>query len=248
MEQPRPGRTILRLVGISMSDVCSMEDAADTRFQVGVDDATPVRQMVYDKIPRLFTGLGEWVQHTNLHCWGCGFCFDGRPKFVPTYIREGDGGAMEIGVLGNMCSFACAERWIVTRVGDGRTAAEKWKLQNNLCRLHQIFTGRLPTRIIAAPCITELCSYGGDMDDATFRRTIRTLSPPDNGPLVTTVQSLVARHAVAGPQAVWHLTDRDTPVEQLSPPADNMQSDDIQPAECRAMQLDDELQAILDAM
>ena len=56
-----------------------------------------------DKIPRVFTGLEDWPHRTNLCCWVCDCTFDDRPKFVPTYGREGENGGIEFGVKGNIC-------------------------------------------------------------------------------------------------------------------------------------------------
>ena len=54
------------------------------------------------------------AKKTNLKCWMCDFIFDDPPKFIPTYIKNIADDKIEVGVLGNMCSFACTNKYIST--------------------------------------------------------------------------------------------------------------------------------------
>jgi hypothetical protein len=102
MEPAYKQPNILRLPGISLADYVPVEDIADAHFlDTGTDGFAPdpegpAPESAHppDKIPRVFTGLDDWPLRTNLRCWVCDFTFDDRPKFVPTYVREGEDGCL----------------------------------------------------------------------------------------------------------------------------------------------------------
>jgi hypothetical protein len=164
---------ILCLTAVTLKDYVPLEDVADDRFLEETDSDIIYP---YNKIPSVFTTLEKWPVNTNLHCWSCGFKFDKIPKFIPTYIRESD--TIELGVMGNMCSFSCAELWIETR---NISKEEKSKLQNNLCFLYYIFKGKHVAHIKPAPCKTNLLQYGGSWNEETFFDKIKELD--DNIPI-----------------------------------------------------------------
>jgi hypothetical protein len=171
--------SILRLTGVRLADYVSLEDFADARLRDAPEAAAPEAppEEPPDRIPETFTGLGAWPLRTNLRCWACGFTFDDRPKFVPTYVREAEGRGVEFGVRGNMCTFNCAELWIETHLGARASNEERWRAQDALCLVYFLFTGRRVARIQPAPSKTELRQYGGDWDEETFWRRLRELDP-----------------------------------------------------------------------
>ena len=174
---------MLSLPGIKFSDWVSPEVAAEDKFmQLGHDEtiAAPVEhELLLEKIPAVFVGLGEWPDRTDLRCHACTLSFADRPKFIPTYIREATGGGgpqfVEMGVQGNFCTFACAELWIETRTAAG--TEKRWRLQDYLRLAYHLFTGRHIAQIRAALPYTDLQSYGGDLDLATWLRRNRELEP-----------------------------------------------------------------------
>lgn len=163
---------ILTLTGVTIDDYIPLEDVADDKFLTDSEyeshDIIP-----HNKIPQVFTSLSKWPTNTNLCCWSCGFKFDNVPIFVPTYIRENND-IIEIGVLGNMCSFNCAEQWIEIRA---ISREERHKLQTNLCFLFYIFTGRHISYIKPSPCKTNLLQYGGNWNEETFLKHMREIDP-----------------------------------------------------------------------
>lgn len=186
MELPYQPPSILRLYGITLNDYVPVEDVADERLLTsaiagapGLDpeEPTPEALCPLDKIPRVFTGLDDWPQGTNLRCWQCDYTFDGRPKFVPTYVRETDSGGLEFGVQGNMCTFNCAELWI--RINYAGKDDLRWRAQDLLCLVYFLFTGRRVVRILPAPLKTEQQRYGGDLDEEAFWKKLRGLDPVD---------------------------------------------------------------------
>jgi hypothetical protein len=171
-------RSILRLTGIRLADCVDIEEVADGRLLEGTEPAEdPASYSTPDKIPSVFTGLDTWPTNTNLRCWSCGFTFDDSPKFVARYAREGDSGGIEFGVLGNMCTFNCAERWIESHLGGRASNEERWRYQDNLCLAYLMFTGRRVSRIAPAPDRTELLAYGGELDEDAFWKRQRELDP-----------------------------------------------------------------------
>lgn len=163
---------ILSLSGISLQDYIPLEDVADDRLMVD-EDVDITELYPYDKIPQIFTTVNSWPSATNLCCWSCGFKFNTVPLFIPTYIRETNDG-IEIGVKGNMCSFNCVELWIETNV---MSREERHKLQNNLCFLFYIFTGKRISHIRPSPCKTNLLQYGGSWNEETFLKQIKDINP-----------------------------------------------------------------------
>jgi hypothetical protein len=178
MEEHYKPPHILRLPDISLSDYQSVEDAADDRLLSSTMNTASLNISDLsinppDKIPRIFNGIDTWSHRTNLRCWQCDFDFDDQPKFVPTFVRESENGGIEFGVLGNFCTFNCAESWI--NINFAGNEDQRWRAQDNLCLVYFIFTGRRVHRILPAPLKTELRIYGGDLDADTFRKKLRDL-------------------------------------------------------------------------
>jgi hypothetical protein len=182
MEPPYQRPNILRLPEVTIGDYIGLEDFVDNQrlLAAGDDSRTldpedPAPEHIHppDKIPRVFTGIEDWLTNTNLRCWQCGFTFDGPPKFVPTYVRESDEGGIEFGVHGNMCTFNCAELWI--SINYAGKEDQRWRAQENLCLVYFLFTGRRIARIRPAPNKTELRQYGGELDEESFWNKMRGL-------------------------------------------------------------------------
>ena len=182
MEPPYQRPNILRLPEVTIGDYIGLEDFVDNQrlLAAGDDSRTldpeePAPEHIHppDKIPRVFTGIEDWLASTNLRCWQCGFTFDGPPKFVPTYVRESDDGGIEFGVHGNMCTFNCAELWI--SINYAGKEDQRWRAQENLCLVYFLFTGRRIARIRPAPNKTELRQYGGELDEEAFWNKMRGL-------------------------------------------------------------------------
>lgn len=183
MERPYVPPKILRLVGVTVAEnYHPIEDEADQRLREEANDSPPswresTSDLAADKIPQVFTGLEDWPYQTNLKCWMCDCTFADRPKFVPTFVRVNGDNALEIGVLGNMCTFNCAELWIETHQSGRASNEERWRAQDNLCLVYFLFTGRRTDRIKPAISKTERRQYGGDLDDDTFWQRMRELDP-----------------------------------------------------------------------
>jgi len=178
MDAPYKPPQILRLRDVSLSSYVPVEDNADNKYLrsgCAYNDAPSTEPIIpHDKIPHTFTNLSDWPYHTNLQCWQCGFTFSDRPKFVPAYVQE-VGCVAEFGVIGNMCTFNCAELWI--RVNYANMISVRSRAQDNLRLLYYIFTGQRVTNIKPAPCKTKLERYGGSWDTDTFWKKMYELDP-----------------------------------------------------------------------
>jgi hypothetical protein len=196
MEDTYKPPSILRLTDITLDDYVPVEDLADDRlldtlagggdtawrednitgqYNAQAGEGVPESALPFDKIPATFTGLDTWPHRTNLRCWNCNFTFDDRPKFVPTFVREAEDGSIEFGVLGNMCTFNCAAAWIVVYFAG--KSDQRWRAQDNLCLLYFIFTGVFVSHIRPAEPCTKLMQYGGEWDEDTYWRCMRSLDP-----------------------------------------------------------------------
>jgi hypothetical protein len=180
METPYQSPNILRLLGVQLVNYVPVEDKADERLLTGggseaaaPEDPPSEGDLPRDKIPRSFSSLEDWPHGTNLRCWQCDFTFSDRPKFVPTSVREGPDGGIEFGVQGNMCTFNCAELWILVNL----KGEERWRAQDDLRLVYFLFTGVRTAHIRPAVPKTELRQYGGELDEETFWKKMRELDP-----------------------------------------------------------------------
>lgn len=229
MDKPYAPPSILRLTGIALADYVSPEDVADAKLlepssdggAPDHDEPTPEGVHPPDKIPRVFAGLDDWPHRTNLKCWVCDFTFDDRPKFVPRFAREG-GSGVEFGVLGNMCTFNCAELWIETNLGGRASNEERWQVQDNLRLLYFVFTGARVSRIKPAYRKTEMRKYGGEWDEETFWKKMRELDPvaglrdhtpgsvvPERNRAKIALTAVAVRNSVGGLPTPRVLADKD---------------------------------------
>lgn len=174
MEESFVPPNILYLDGITMKDYESMEDIFHKQLMErchNEPDPNP-RNEQYDAIPKVFTCLNTWPKKTNLKCWMCDFIFDDPPKFIPTYIKNIADDKIEVGVLGNMCSFACTNKYISTNF---HRKDQAWKLLDNLVILYKLFTGKSVYYIPEAPCKTTMRQYGGSDSETDFRKKLKAV-------------------------------------------------------------------------
>jgi hypothetical protein len=182
MDIPIGRPNILHLGGITLNDFVPIEDVFDEKVLEVVDKSDQGSEpLPFEKIPAVFTSVGEWPFSTNLRCWSCTFTFDGPPCFVPTSVSTGSDDRVEVGVEGNFCTFSCAARYIDDTYPPQAYAAKHWRMRDNLCLVYFYFKGHRVRHIKPAPRKTELISFGGDLDEEDFWARMRELDPL-NGP------------------------------------------------------------------
>ena len=221
MDIPYRRCNTLRLQGISLADYEPIESFADQRFldeTVGEDLCDrPDRVVIqtHEKMPTVFSGLEEWPLSTTLCCHECSMTFTGRPKFIPTFIREAAGGMgasrIEMGVRGNFCSWGCAELWIESR--HVSSTEQRWRLQDNLRHAFHMFTGAHVAQIRAAHPREELLQYGGDLELDTWLRRNRELEPVADTVAVRSTATGTLALGGAPPRAPWGNAWRASPIE-----------------------------------
>jgi len=167
---------ILQLPGITIDDCKTIDDIALQKYASDVNNTqtSTVMEIKYTKNPSVFTGFETWPRKTDLLCWNCHFSFDRPPVFIPTYISEPDA-PIRIGVLGNMCSFSCAARWIL--VNYNQKNGQLWRAQDGLKFLYQIFHGVTPKDIIKpSPPYTDQIQYGGHLTKEKYCEIVKELN------------------------------------------------------------------------
>ena len=180
MDPPIRRPNILHLGGLTLKDYVPIEDVFDEKVLEAVEkggDRGAGDPRPFERIPPIFTSVEEWPFSTNLCCWSCAFTFDGPPCFIPTFFRH-DGGRLEVGVLGNFCTFNCAARYIDDTYPPQADNMKHWRMREHLCRVYSYFNdGPVVAHIKPAPRKTELLSFGGDIDEEEFWERMRDLDP-----------------------------------------------------------------------
>lgn len=169
---------ILFLRGCFVSDCNSIEDLFDER----IIDASMVdseiydtKDIVYDKIPKVFTSVSEWIQQTNLKCWSCDCNFHNVPIFIPTSLEKSDDtdnicGSMD--TLGNFCSWNCAALYINLHY----MGSNRWEKHELLKLLYKIFTKTTIDEIVQSSPKTNMEQYGGKQTQQEYRNELMKLN------------------------------------------------------------------------
>lgn len=185
--QPRAPPCVLRLP-VSRADYRSPDERAEEYFlenaaqggaEEGGGEGDPAAAP-WDKVPAAFSGPAAWPASTNLLCWSCRRGFAGPPRFVPGHFRETPAG-LEVEVVGVMCSWPCAQRYVLDSLRGS------WAAQDNLRLVASLVHGRPVAAVPPAPRFTEQACFGGPLDAAAFEAavaaaTARALAPPPGDP------------------------------------------------------------------
>lgn len=146
-------------------------------------------------IPSRFVSHETWPRASPLKCWQCDMYFRGPPLFIPRRIVDTpapidmsiseiekrkhlgesltvSNNIMSVEAEGNMCSFACARRWIDERSSSIRDRQQRISV---LIGAYHIYYGKRVVDIPAAPSKLERIEYGGSLDANTFRNIINSL-------------------------------------------------------------------------
>ena len=169
---------ILFLRGCFLSDCNTIEDLFDERLAEAFMPENKLydfKDITYDKIPKKFTTVENWVKKTNLKCWSCDCKFHNFPIFIPTSIERSDNpdricGNMD--VHGNFCSWNCAAQYINLHY----TGYSKWEHHEMLKLLYKIFTGVEIDEIIPSHCKTNMEQYGGKQTQQEYRNELAKLN------------------------------------------------------------------------
>ena len=180
MDTPTKPPNILHLQGITLDDFVPIEDVFDTKILEASDtEGTCSEPFIRDKIPMIFTSLEDWPSTTSLQCWSCVFSFDSPPCFIPTFVRQGakSENSVEMGVLGNFCTFNCAARYIDDTFPPQAFAQKHWRMHDNLRLVYHHFTQHRIAHIKPSPPKTERLEFGGSLSKDEFWDQLRELDP-----------------------------------------------------------------------
>jgi len=126
--------------------------------------------------------LHEWPQQTNIHCWWCCHQFDGPPVALP---KKYNSKTKQFYVLGNFCSFNCAEAYRLDN-------KKEYLVAGVLCMMYNILTDGDLTELNPAPPRTALDIFGGPLSIEQFRNASLSLHKYSviNPPLIAIVHQI----------------------------------------------------------
>jgi hypothetical protein len=126
--------------------------------------------IIYDKIPLLFTGINTWVKSTNIQCWYCTRSISGMPWTEPQSIEPVElQNAFSLIVKGFFCSVNCVKSYIDL---NAKTPEENNNKTSMLKYLYKIMTNNEILHIQKSPHYTRLLQYGGDLSSSEYQRLI----------------------------------------------------------------------------
>jgi hypothetical protein len=182
---------VLFLQGVYKSDCLKLDDMFHNKILV--DSHTTQNDIVYDKIPSMFTNLNLWPKHTNILCWRCNRTFKKRPWFEPQSIEPiSDNSTGVIGkiltdvelkksinikgfcisVVGMFCSCNCVQAYININSKD---LTERLNKTEMLKFVYEIYNGKKIPDIQPSPSPMNMIQYGGELTDAEYQQKIDSL-------------------------------------------------------------------------
>ena len=161
----------LTLPLISLSDIYAVDDLLEQSLYEGIE--AKANEVIYDKIPAMFTTLSEWPLTTNLCCWFCTRSFSSRPWFVPLQLKQNaeDPDQIEIKTDGNYCSANC-----VVAVINKMDRSIRESVFRNLFIIVKMFTGRDITTITPAHDKNRMKKYGGEYTEEEYNAAMASIA------------------------------------------------------------------------
>lgn len=137
-------------------------------------DTNKESDIIYDKIPPIFTTTANHPTRTMLLCWNCSLKFDGFPWFIPMSVTETPNKrkSFTFSCQGNFCSINCVKTYVDTM---GLDMNSKIDMENKLKLLYEVVTGVAVSIIMPAPKKTEMLTYGGFLTEDNYREEIANI-------------------------------------------------------------------------
>ena len=158
---------ILFLPGVFKKD-CKIEDFFVNKLLIN----NAFEQSKYNKLVVTFTNIENYPTSTNLLCWSCTRSFKTRPYFEPQQISQTVASKTTISAKGNFCSPNCVIRYIQVYTKDMSERKNKIEMLKIVCEL---FTGKKPLEIMAAPPHTDMVQYGGNLSLYEYQKELEKL-------------------------------------------------------------------------
>jgi len=166
---------ILFLKGVSLNDIISIEDIFSKEIIEADTDAdnefSKKEEVLWDKIPSVFTSLDNWNKQTNIRCWFCTLRFKSIPWFIIKSISQTTEGKI-FNIEGNFCSCGC----LMGFVKKSYSKREHFDIFHNIYTLYTIMTGKKKLNIVESPDIFNLKFYGGNMSIEKYREELEKIN------------------------------------------------------------------------
>ena len=166
---------ILFFQGCSLCDCRTTDDMCDEQMLKRLEEnELDLRIVIYDKLPKKFTGMQDWPETTNLRCWTCDNNFISPPVFIPESIDRSTSviGYGDISTIGNFCTWNCASRYIATYYNGNN----RWEKDAMLRLMYKIMTGLDIDIIQPSPPKTIMVQYGGTITQKEYYQMIEDLN------------------------------------------------------------------------
>ncbi len=159
---------ILFLQGVFKKDCKVMEDLFHENLLTS--QYSYKENVIYDKIPLIFTGLNTWKKSTNIQCWYCTRPFSGVPWTEPQSIEPIEyQQSFSIVVKGFFCSANCVKAYIDI---NNPNPGENNNKTSMLKYFYKIMTGNDISFIQKSPPYTQLLQYGGPLSSSEYQKII----------------------------------------------------------------------------
>lgn len=162
---------ILFLKGISITDIVEIEDIFDKQILDNINSNSVNNTIIYDKIPKLFNSINEWIKTTNIRCWNCSLKFKNIPWFIIENANYTANGVV-YDIRGNFCSVGCLQGYINVHY-DKR---KDFDIYNFVKKLYKIIYNRQINEIAVSPSKYNLKIYGGELDINEYQNEIKKMN------------------------------------------------------------------------
>jgi hypothetical protein len=180
--------TVLFLQGVYKTECTKLDDMFHDKIFSSPSNHN--LEIIYDKIPAVFTTLDKWPKSTNLLCWWCCRSFKTRPWFEPLSIEPTSETANNeqgkilsgkdliqcenkkglcISTNGNFCSANCVQSHINNF---SRDLSDKLNRSSMLRYVYEIYNRKSIPDIQPAPVKTIRIQFGGSYSDNEYQSKI----------------------------------------------------------------------------
>lgn len=167
--------------GIYLSDIKNIEEKYNDDIMDSLNEDYPIEKdkktIIYDKIPKVFINIKEWVETTTcikIHCWYCNLLFKNTPWFIPKEMYNTNKGKC-IDVYGIFCTVGCAYGYLnsYSIFKDDKTYWDKVQL---LKILYKKFYNKDILDLNSSPDKIKLKQYGGNLTLKEYKTELHRIN------------------------------------------------------------------------
>lgn len=166
-------QNILFLKGISMNDIIQVEDIYQKELLNNINGNinNAESNTIYEKIPKHFKCLDEWVKNTNIRCWYCSLKFKNTPWFIILNTNSTAEGNL-YDIYGNFCSAGCLQGFVNIHY----ERRKNFDIYESIKFLYKLFYNKKIKEIQHSPNKYNLKIYGGDLEIIDYQREIQKIN------------------------------------------------------------------------